>query len=124
MPTLGSRGASWLGQRLDAAMGVAIKYRRDAGDCELTAVPGRRASEDIGADGAAITSTDHDWIVDPALLVIDGEAIEPRAGDLIVTTSDDKTFVVVYADGEHCWRYTDQFRQRIRIHTIERCAEE
>lgn len=119
--TLLTRAASWLANATELAAGEPVKYRRGAGDCELTAVPGRRLSEDIGADGAAIVSTLHDWIVDPEELVIGGETIKPQTGDIIATASG-QTFVVVYSDGENCWRWTDQYRQRIRVHSVERSA--
>ena len=115
-----SRASAWLASRLETAAGVDIVYRRDAADCELTAVPGRRDSEDYGSDGAAVVSTQHDWIVDPTELVIDSETITPQLGDLII--HGDQTFIVVYGDGENVWRWTDQYRQRIRIHTVERSA--
>ena len=119
--TIAQRGAAWMAGKLEAVSGQAVKYRRGTADVELTAVPARRTSEDYGADGSLIVSTNHDWLLDKARLVIDGEAIEPRRGDLIIT-ADGQTFVVVPAEAENCWRWTDQYRQRIRVHTIERMA--
>lgn len=121
MTTLAEKAAAWMGGRLEAASGVAIKYRRGSADCELTAVPARRESDDYGVDGAAAVATQHDWILDPTKLQLDGDLVLPDAGDLIVT-DDGQAFVVVFDDAENCWRWTDQYRQRIRVHAVERSA--
>lgn len=109
-----------MAEKLEAVSGQTIKYRRSGADTgDITATPARRTSEDYGSDGALIVSTNHDWIIDKSKLVIDSVAIDPQPGDLIVT-ADGQTFVVVPDEAENCWRWTDQFQQRIRVHTIER----
>lgn len=116
------RGAAWMAEVGENLSGVRGKLRRGGADTNLiTAIPARRSSDDYGSDGALIVSTDHDWIVDPARLVIDGETVKPERGDLWVTEAGE-TFLVVPADGENCWRWMDQYKQRIRFHTIERMA--
>lgn len=117
--TVAQRGAAWMASKLEVVSGQAVKYRRGNADIELTAVPARRTSDDYGADGALIVSTSHDWLIDKSRLVIDGEATEPQSGD-IIATADGQTFVVVPDEAENCWRWMDQFRQRIRVHSIER----
>lgn len=101
-----------------AIAGVAIKYRVGAQDCELTAIPGQSINEQYGSDGIAATSHLHDWIVDQTELEIDSAQVWPAKGHLILT-DDSRCFEVVFRDGENCWRYTDQTRQAIRIHTVE-----
>jgi hypothetical protein len=120
--TFASRGSAWLGSRLEALSGEPAKYRRGAADMEIVVVPCVRQSEDYGADGAVVVATEHDFKVDPTTLVIDSEVIKPQTGDLIIKTETQETFVVVPDGTENCWRWTDQFKTRIRIHTVERKA--
>lgn len=104
----------------ESLSGVEGKLRRNGADTNLiTAIIARRSSEDYGADGALVVSTHHDWIVDPTRLVIDSELVKPERGDLWVTEAGE-TFVVVPDEAENSWRWMDQYKQRIRFHTIER----
>lgn len=99
--------------------GKSIKYRVGNDDCELTAIPGQSISEQYGDDGVAATARLLDWIIDePDDLRIDGDKVEPQPDHLILT-DDGRCYLVTHSAGENCWRYTDQTRQAIRIHTIE-----
>jgi hypothetical protein len=100
-----------------AVAGLPGKYRRGAGDCDVTLTPGRRSSIDDGTDGARNLSTLQEWILDPAELAIDAGEILPAVDDLVVL-EDGTTYLVCPLEGEDVWRWTDQFQQRIRIHSV------
>lgn len=103
----------------EALAGQAAKYFAEGGECEIAVTPGRRQSDDAGDDGTSVRSTQHDWLVDPTKLRIDGKDIVPELGHVIVVLDSGETFTVVKGNGQNCWGWNDQFRQRIRIHTVE-----
>ncbi len=86
------------------------------------AIPLRHLSEDYGDDAAAVASL-RDWRFDPAELKIDGNTVTPQIGDMFLPDSGG-AYVVVYGDGENCWRWTDQTQQFMRVHFVERSATE
>lgn len=101
--------------------GLAGHYRRGAVECGCVFVPCETVSTDYGDDGVAVTARTHDWKVETEEIVLDSQVINPAIGDLVVL-DDGRTFVVVYGDGEKCWRWTDYTRTARRIHTVEKEA--
>jgi len=65
------------------------------------------------------TVQSRDFLIFTADLILDGSIVSPARGDQIRETVGDATFVYeVMAPGqEPPWRYSDDFRKTLRVHT-------
>ena len=126
MPNLLEQGASWLAGKLVGSAGTPVRYVRDGGETELVAVIGRTEFEQTDEYGGIQRIQSRDYLIRAADLVIGGAATLPQAGDRIRETVAAQTFVYeVMAPGQQPpWRYSDPFRQVLRIHTKHVDTEE
>lgn len=115
------RAASFLATKQQQAYGRTITYARGAETATLTAAwlgnaPSTRTTEE---PGASVASSDRDYLFEAADLVIGGSVVIPLRGDRITETIDgaDMVFELIAQPGEPPWRYSDQTRQIIRVHT-------
>ncbi len=75
---------------------------------------------DVDTEGVGVqTVQSRDFLIFTADLVLGGSIVPPARGDQIRETVGDETFVYeVMAPGqEPPWRYSDDFRKTLRIHT-------
>lgn len=122
MPSLLQRGVSWLADKLKDHAGETITYTRGAQSVTITAVPGKSMLRVQDSSGNSVIEwTDADWLIAAADLVIGGSAIEPQRGDLIARTSGGSTitYEVRPIESEGAWRWSDESRTIMRIHTKE-----
>lgn len=107
-------------QAVSSAAGVAVSYRRgNLTPAVLTAIPSRRPYEVVHMDGTVSQAQARDYILASAILVIEGQQVEPAPGDKIDETinGDLTTFEVMAVGAEKCFDYSDAAKTMIRIHT-------
>lgn len=120
MTDLLTTGVAWLSEQLQEHASRTVNYVRGASPITgIAATRGRTEYETTDDEGNVTTShTDLDWIVDAALLVLNGSPIEPRSGDRIVETVDavTHTYEVMPQAGLQCFSL-DATGSVYRIHT-------
>jgi hypothetical protein len=119
-------GVTWLNQQRNAHMVKSVTYRRGQSSVSVSATNGRTQTKTIGDDAVEVSGQVDDWIINAADLVLDGRQVCPESGDQIRETVGSQTFVYEVrklgnvsgiGDGE-TWRFSDAFKQSIRIHTV------
>jgi hypothetical protein len=109
MPDLLAQGAAWLEQQRTRYLATTVNYRRGTSQVELAATIGRTRYETDDGTVARIEFTDRDFLILAVDLVLDGQATEPSRGDLV--REGLREFEVTD------WRYSDPYRQTLRITT-------
>lgn len=111
-------GLETMGDWLREFAAKSVVYHQGSGSVTLA---GSRGRSDFGVssiDGSPILTNvqAHDWIFTPTDLVISSASVTPAEGDRIVDGS--VTYLVqAPAQGLPCWRFTDHYRNRVRVHT-------
>jgi len=113
------RATTRLAVRRKAHMGRTVTYRRGDDSVELQATIGETIFRLVGAYGSQTRVVRRDYLIEAADLVLDGSAVQPRAGDRIEETDDDGTWVheVGAPGGEPAWRWSGPHRGTYRTHT-------
>jgi len=114
-----AKGAAWLENQRHQHLTRTITYVRAAESVEISATIGRTEFEQADEYGAVRRTEARDYLVRTADLVIAGEQVLPKAGDRIRESDASVTFIyeVMAPGGEPPWRYSDPYRQTLRIHT-------
>ena len=95
--------------------GVTATYARGANSVKLKVVQGQtQLSSDYG-DGVITITNSHDFLILASELILGGSSVIPLRGDTI--TVNGTVFTVLTMAGEAQYRYTDQERKIIRVHT-------
>lgn len=113
------RGSAWLeGQRKQHAT-REVTYRRGANGVVVQATIGRTLFEQEDGTGATVRQQVRDYLIDTEDLVLAGSPTLPAKGDRIeeVDATWKYTYEVLPLGGEQHWRYSDPYRQTLRIHT-------
>lgn len=113
-------GMTRLAARLKAEAASSVTYRRGPLSVSLTATMGSqllRLSDGLG--GMVIQRADRDFIITASDLVLNGDATEPRDGDIIDVSIGGNTerFMVSPIGTEASWRHSDAAGTIYRIHT-------
>ena len=111
MGDLLATGAAWLEQQRTKHLTTTVTYVRGAIELAVPATIGRTKYEADDGHVVRVEFTDRDFLILVADLVIDGQATEPQRGDLILEGT--REFEVLD------WRYSDPYRQTLRITTKE-----
>jgi len=121
MASLLEKSTKLLAKTMLRSAGMAIVYRRGIHAVQLMAVPGRTLIDDYSLDGNPQTAIADDWILPAADLVLDGVETLPKDGDEIDVGDDNhrKTYRVLPAGGDRCFRFVDQARNLLRTHAKE-----
>lgn len=113
-------GARWLEQQRTAHMARSVVYHRGSDSVELAATVGKTVRE-VGREfGVRDRWESRDYIVLASDLVLGGSPITPVPGDRVLEETASTRFVyeVLTPPGnEPCWRYSDNYRISLRIHT-------
>lgn len=120
MPNLLEFGSQWLAGKLKAFAAKPVVYRRGNSDVTVSATVGRTLLKlQDGLGGVRMEWTDRDFLIAATDLVMNGIPVLPERGDQIRETQGSRTFVYeVMAPGqEPPWRWSDEFRVLLRIHT-------
>jgi hypothetical protein len=114
-----AKGAAWLEDQRHRHLTRTVTYVRSAESVEIAATVGRSEFEQADEYGAVRRTESRDYLVRAVDLVIASEQTLPKAGDRIREADGGVTFIYeVMAPGtEPPWRYSDPYRQTLRIHT-------
>jgi len=112
-------GSDWLESQRDMHMTRSILYARGGSFVAVQATPAETTFDVDDGTGAIVSYVSRDFIVLAADLAIDGQQIEPLAGDRITETLRGHTFVYeVNAPGrKQPWKWADDFGAAYRIYT-------
>jgi hypothetical protein len=109
MGDLLAQGAAWLEQQRTRHLTTSVTYVRGAQSAVVAATIGRTKFETDDGTAVRVEFTDRDFLILAADLVLGGQATEPARGDLI--REGVREFEVLD------WRYSDTYRQTLRITT-------
>ena len=119
MANLLEKASNWLEDRRTRYAASPVEYVRGAQSAELPATVGKTTFEVDDGYGVLVRYESRDFLVQAADLVLDAAPVLPQRGDRIRETQGQQVFVYeVTAPGkEPCWRYSDPYRQTLRIHS-------
>jgi hypothetical protein len=108
-------GMSWLESQRKKCLTSPVIYRRERTSVEVPATIGKTIFRIEDEYGRMVRYESRDYLISSADLVINGTITLPRKGDEII----DEGFVyeVMAPANEPEWRYSDAFRNTLRIHT-------
>ena len=122
MVDLLAQGAAWLAGQRAANMATRVMYTRlssPPATVVIAATIGTTAYEIDDGYGAVERFVSRDFLITASDLVLRGVAIQPQPGDQIAETT--AAGVCVYElmgpGKESCWRWSDPYRNSIRVHT-------
>lgn len=115
--SLFSDSLGWLQQSMDDNAGETVSIRRGELITGITVLRGSSKPKLYNNDGSAyIELRGVEWLIKPADYAFDGTQEDPLPGDRLVAS--DGTYVVTPMFGnEPCWRYSNQYKTFIRVHT-------
>ncbi|RLS59552.1 MAG: hypothetical protein DWH91_00085 [Planctomycetota bacterium] len=111
MGDLLATGAAWLEQQRTKHLTTTVTYVRGEIELAVPATIGRTKYEADDGHVVRVEFTDRDFLILASDLVLAGQQTEPRRGDLI--REGNREFEVLD------WRYSDPYRQTLRITTKE-----
>ncbi|MCL2645432.1 MAG: hypothetical protein FWD61_00335 [Phycisphaerales bacterium] len=119
MADLLQKGMAWLEDQRTKFMTQSVVYQRGEDSVEVPATIGTTTFNIDDGGGALLRIESRDYLILAADLVIGETPILPKRGDRIRETSGTQVFVyeVVGPGDEPCWRWSDGYRQTLRIHT-------
>ena len=115
MSNLLGKAADWLERQRHQHLTTAVWFERDGRRIGLQATVGRTRFESADEYGRVLRTESRDFLVRAADLVVDGAAVLPRPGDLIIES--DRRYEVMSPAGEPEWRWSDVNQTPLRIHT-------
>ena len=105
----------WLEQQRHKYLTIDVQYQRDSELLLLSATVGKTIFAVPDSYGVLIKTESRDYLVKPSDLVIGGKQTLPVAGDRI--TENGYVYEVMAPGNKPCWRWSDSFRNTLRIHT-------
>ena len=115
MSDLMSAGMAWLESRRHEVMSSEVTYSRGQASTTLQATIGKSVFEQTNDYGAMQRVETVDFIVRPEDLDLGSGSTLPRSGDRVIGV-DGAIYEVQSVPGEPVWRYTDQYRNAVRVH--------
>jgi hypothetical protein len=125
MTDLLQQASIWLEEKRAQHAAQSVCYVRGSQLVNMPATIGKTTFEVDDGYGVLVRSESRDFLVLAADLLLDGKSTLPQRGDQIRETQSQQFFVYeVTAPGkEPCWRYSDLYRQTLRIHTKQVATE-
>jgi hypothetical protein len=112
-----SDGAAWLHAKRHQKLVEAVQYQRGTNSpVALSATRCRTAGDQMADDQVVIAGQTIDWIFRAEDFEGAGGPF-PQARDKI-TGADGSIWEVAEISGEDCWRYSDEYQNAIRVHTV------
>lgn len=112
--------AAWLDRQFRQHGSRTAEYRRGDRAVTVRAAVGRTNHEYDRGDGLIVRVESRDYLVDVADLALNGVPVEPQDGDQVVDADGagrEVAYEVAAVAGGPCFRFTDGYRRRFRIHT-------
>ena len=119
MNDLLAQGSAWLETQRTRFATRQATYQRGAASVELPATIGRTVFQTVNDHSVIERTETRDYLILASHLVLNETASLPQRGDRIVEADGGQTFIYeVLAPGkEPVWRYSDPYRQTLRVHT-------
>jgi len=113
------QASDWFENQRSRHAASPVEYVRGEESVELPATVGKTTFEVDDGCGVLIRHESRDFLVLAAELILAGQTTTPQRGDRIRQTQEDRVFVheVIAPGREPCWRWSDPYRQTLRIHT-------
>jgi len=102
---------TWLARKQQAGLSVTATYRRGGTALSGIAITDGTSGRQIDQLTGILTWNDKDWLIPASVLTLG----EPLRGDKIEVGGE--VYEVLAADGEDCWRWSDNHKKIYRIHT-------
>jgi len=115
MADLLQRGMAWLEAKRTKFMTQTIVYQRGHDSVEVLATIGSTTFNIDDGGGALLRIESRDYLIRAADLKIGETPVLPKRGDRIREAN--YIYEVVGPGDEPCWRWSDGYRQTLRIHT-------
>lgn len=115
MPDLLSQGTEWLAAQRTEHLSQPVIYLRGIDSVEVPATVGRTVFELDSGFGLERVET-RDYLIPADSLILAGTTVLPERGDRI-QEGDFVYEVMSPARDKPPWRYSDPFRNTLRIHT-------
>jgi hypothetical protein len=117
-----AQAASWLSGVRKANMTTVVTYTRPgtpAANVPVSATIGATTFQIENEYSVLVQFTSRDFLITASDLVLGGAVVQPKPGDCITEAAASGTIVYqVLAPGkEPCWRWSDPYRNTIRVHT-------
>jgi hypothetical protein len=119
MSDLLERSSAWLEGMREKHRTRPVAYCRD-GDCVTVPATVGKTVFQIARDlGPFERIESRDYLVTASKLVLQGNPILPSRGDIIRETDGDSVYIyeVMAPGSEPAWRWSDDYRKTLRIHT-------
>lgn len=113
MGDLLARGSAWLEAQRTKHCTRDVTYVRGAVSAVVKATIGRTEYQTDDGQTVRTEFTDRDFLILAADLVLAGNPTLPERGDQLRETQDSTVYVLEVID----WRYSDPYRQTLRIET-------
>jgi len=112
-------GAAWLADQRKAQMAHAVTYRRGEQEITVQATVGKTDFSTDDQQGRTLEFESRDYLITAADLAALAGGAEPQEGDEITEDLETgtETYRVMLISGAPAFRYSDQSRKTIRIHT-------
>ena len=115
MADLIAQGAAWLTNQRRASASQTVTYSRGTASVSISAAIGNSAFT-LDNGNVVLNLESRDYLFAAADLVLNGNAVTPLPGDRI-TEADGQVYEVLPIAGEPAWRYSDNARTSLRVHT-------
>lgn len=122
MANIEARGHQWLARKKRQHAAVeGLEYERPGRPSILWGATRGRSRFEINRTYGVESLETIDWIGDPEELLLEAEPVKPEPGDLIYETTarERVTYEALPTADDKCWRWTDSYHQRIRVHCKE-----
>ncbi len=113
MADLLERGSRWLEDQRTKHCTRDVTYVRGAASAAVRATVGRTEFKTDDGETVRIEFTDRDFLILAADLILAASPTLPERGDKVRETQDGTVYVFEVMD----WRYSDPYRQTLRIET-------
>lgn len=113
MADLLERGSRWLEDQRTKFCTRDVTYIRGAVSAVMRATVGRTEFKTDDGEAVRIEFTDRDFLILAADLVLAGNPALPERGDKVWESQDGTVYVFEVMD----WRYSDPYRQTLRVET-------
>lgn len=114
-----SNGARWMHARRHEALSSSVLYTRASGNQKVIRATIGRTGADQLAESELITSGGiRDYLFRTCDFFINGVFVPPAPRD-VIKECDLQIWDVAEIGGEPCWRYSDEYRNAIRVHAVK-----
>ena len=119
MGNLLEQGAQWLEDQRHQHLTTSVVYARAITSVTVSATIGRTEFETVDESGLLQKFESRDFLIKTTDLVLNFVQTFPKAGDKIKESDGSTTYLyeVMAPAGEPVFRYSDQYRKTLRIHT-------